>query len=1033
MFLTNLSLKRPVFITVIILAMVTLGILSYLTLNINDYPEVEFPYVAVTVVYPGASPEQVENQIAHKVEEAIAQVSGAKYIYTYIGESVALVFVEFTLETKPDVAAQDVRDKIGVIRSDLPADIDEPVVAKFDPTAEPIVSLAVTGNISIQEMTVLVDDVIKNRLEAVNSVGAIKVFGTEDREIQIDLDKNKLAAYGITPAEVVGSLRLENMEVPGGKLGRGESEIALRTSGSVEQYEAFGELPVTRRDGVQLYVKDIGAVIDGIKEQASIARYQGQPAIGLDVIKQTGSNTVEVADDIIREVKKLQQELPPGVNLVIIRDGSVWIKDSVNDVFTTLFLGSLLAVITVFLFLRDWRSTAITAVAIPASIITTFFAMKLLGYTLNYLTLMALVLCIGLLIDDSIVIIENIVRNLRLGKTAYQSASEAASELGLAVTATTLTVVAVFFPVAMMTGVVGQFFKQFGITVVCAILISLFISFTLVPLLASRHLKAEEPRASGLTGRFLAWFNRGFDQLAVKYARWLRVVLKNRFITLALAVLLFVGSLMLLPFLGSSFLPVGDTGEVMVYAELDAGLSMAGAARVTGKIEEVIAQYPEVQKVYATVETGEVRIFVKTAEKNQRDRSIFDIASQLRRDLNVIPGVRVTVNVFEGAVSYGKDVNLKILGDNFDLINPYAEQIQRIMESIPGVVDVGTNHQLGNPEWTVKIKGDAAADMGISTAQVADTLRTLFNGVVVGKFEDGHHRVDVRVRLAENQRESVSDLNNIYLLSTQNVTAMGPVLVPLSQVTETVFMASPGEINRFNRSNEIEVSANLEGISLGEFNKIFNERLEKEADLPAGVRIHAAGDAEMMDDTFKTMVMAMITGVLFIFFVLAALFESYIYPFSIMLAIPMAVVGAIMGLLVLGSDLSLMSMIGMILLMGLATKNGILLIDFTRQERERGVARDDALQSAAQIRMRPIIMTSMAMIMGMLPLALGLGPGGEVRAPMAHAIIGGLFTSTLLSLVVVPVIYSLLDDLKVKISGKKRVGGGGNPPTSHTT
>ena len=1024
MFLTNLSLKRPVFITVTILAMVTLGILSYLTLNINDYPEVEFPYVAVTVVYPGASPEQVENQIAHKVEEALAQVSGVKYIYTYVREGMALVFAEFTLETKPEVAAQDVRDKIGVIRRDLPADIDEPVVARFDPMAEPIVSLAVTGNISLQEMTVLVDDVIKNRLEAVNSVGAIKIFGAEDREIHIELDKHKLAAYGLTPAEVVGSLRLENMEVPGGKLGRGESEIALRTSGSVEQYEAFGELPVARRDGVQLYVKDVGAVIDGIKEQASIARYQGQPAIGIDVIKQTGSNTVEVADDIIREVKKLQQELPPGVNLEIVRDGSVAIRDSVNDVFTTLFLGSLLAVITVFVFLRNWRSTAITAVAIPASIITTFFAMKLLGYTLNYMTLMALVLCIGLLIDDSIVIIENIVRNLRLGKTPFQAASDAASELGLAVTATTLTVVAVFFPVAMMTGVVGQFFKQFGITVVCAILISLFISFTLVPMLASRHMNAEEPRIAGPLGRFLAWFNRGFDQLAVTYARWLRVVLKNRLKTMALAVMLFVGSLMMLPLLGSSFLPTGDMGEVMVYAELDAGLSMAGAARVTGKMEEVIAKYPEVQRVYSTVETDQVNIFIKTMDKRERDRSIFEVASQLRRDLSSVPGVGVTVNVFEGAMSYGKDVNLKLLGDNLEIIEPYAEQIQRMMESMPGVVDVGNSHKLGNPEWTVRIKGDAAADLGISTAQVADTLRTMFNGVVVGQFEDEDHRVDVRVRLAEKQRESVSDLNNIYLLSTQNITAMGPVLVPLSQVTETVFMASPGEINRFNRANEIEVSANLEGISLGEFNKIFNERLTKEVDLPAGVRIHAAGDAEMMDDTFKTMVMAMITGVLFIFFVLAALFESYIYPFSIMLAIPMAVVGAIMGLLVLGSDLSLMSMIGMIMLMGLATKNGILLIDFTRQERERGAERDDALQSAAQIRMRPIIMTSMAMIMGMLPLALGLGPGGEVRSPMAHAIIGGLFTSTLLTLVVVPVIYSLLDDLKVRISGKKKQQAG---------
>ena len=1020
MFLTNLSLKRPVFITVTILAMVTLGILSYFTLNIDDYPDSEFPFVGVTVVYPGASPEQIETQVAHKVEEALAEISGIKYIYTFVREGVAMVYAEFTLETRPEVAAQDVRDKISAIRRDLPGDIDEPVVARYDPMAQPIVSLVVTGDLSMRELTVLVEDEIKNRLEAVNSVGAINIYGAQEREIQINLDKNKLAAYGITPAEVVGSLRRENLDVPGGKLGSGESEITLRTSGSIDNYEDFGSLPVAKRGGVQLFIKDIATVTDGIKEQSSIARYQGQEAIGIEVIKQTGSNTVRVADDIIRVVEGLQQELPPGINLEIVKDGSIDIRDQINDVAMTLFFGSLLAVVTVFLFLRDWRSTAITALAIPASIMTTFFAINMLGYTLNFMTLMALVLCIGLLIDDSIVIVENIVRNLRLGKTPFRAASEAASELGLAMMATTFTVAAVFAPVAMMTGMVGQFFKQFGITVVCAIMISLFISFTLVPLLASRHLKGEETRATGPLGRFLAWFNQKFDSLAEKYAHFLKVVLKNRLKTLAMAVAIFVGSLMLIPFLGSSFLPTGDMGEVVVYAELDAGLSMAGAAKVAEKMEQVIAKYPEVQKTYTNVGTDQVKIFIYAGSKRERDRSIFDIASQLRRDLNALPGVRVSVNVQGSVVYYGKNIELKLLGHNLDEMEIYAEQIEGIMKSIPGVVDISNSHKLGKPEWAVRIKGDAAADMGISTAQVAETLRTLFNGVMVGQLEDGHDRVDVRVRLAEHHRESANDLNNIYLMSSQNVNTMGyPVLVPLSQVTETVFITSPSEINRFNRTNEIEITANLEGISLGEFNKMFNERLEKEVDLPPGVWIHAAGDAELMDDTFKIMTMAMITGVLFIFFILAAQFESYIYPFAIMLAIPMAVVGAILALMILGSDLSLMSMIGMILLMGLATKNGILLIDFTRQERQRGTERDIALQNAARIRMRPIIMTSLAMVMGMLPLALGLGPGGEMRSPMAHAIIGGLFTSTLLALVVVPVIYSLLDELKVKITGGK--------------
>ena len=1005
MFLTNLSLKRPVFATVTILALVVLGIVSYVSLKINDYPDVEFPYVAVTVVLPGASPEQVESKIGHKLEEALGQIAGVKHIYTNALEGVCITFGEFTLETDPDVAAQDVRDKVGAIRGQLPQDSEEPVISRYDPQAMPIVSLAVTGDLTMRELSKIVDDTIKSRIETINGVGAIKLYGAEEREIQIKLDREKLAAYKLTTSEVLGSLQSENMDVPGGKVSKDGLEMTLRTVGKVSSVEEFTGLPVARREGVQLFVRDIGTVVDGAKDQDSFSRYQGRPAIGIDVIKQSGSNTVALADQVLKTVESIRRELPPGVYLDVVKDNSVSIRSGVSDVQRTIMEGAFLAVLMVFVFLKDWRSTLISALSIPTSIIATFFAMSILGYTINYMTLMALSLSVGLLIDDSIVVIENIVRHLRMGKNPFQAAREATAELGLAVTATTLTVVAVFLPVGMMSGIVGQYFKQFGITVVCIVLVSLLVSFTLVPLLASRHLKTGDYVPRGPLGKFLSWFNRVFDQITIEYINFLKIVLRNRLKTLGVAVALFIGSLLLIPYLGSSFLPPADLGEINITAEFDAGLNLDAAGKITEELEGIIRSCPEVHKIYSTVRAGGASIYVKIPEKGQRQFAIEKTAGELRQRLNSVPGVKVVVNSRAEMIE-GPTVQYLVLGEDLDELQKYAEKAQKIMESTPGAVDVGISYKPGKPEVRVEVKRNLAADLGISTAQVSQTLATLFNGTVVSQYEEEGNRYDVRVRLADTQRQELADLSNIFL----------PGMVPLSQVTETVFSSAPNEISRYDRTREITLSANLENTSLGEFEREFMKRVEQELEMPEGYRLYASGQSEFMGDTFNTMFIALFAGILFIFFILAAQFESYIDPFSIMLSIPLAVVGAILGLLVTGSDLSVMSMIGMIMLMGLVTKNAILLIDFTKKQRALGVERNEALQNAARIRLRPIVMTSLAMIFGMTPLALGLGSGAESRAPMAHAVIGGLITSTLLTLVVVPVVYSYLDDLKKKIA-----------------
>lgn len=1013
MFLTNLSLKRPVFATVSIVALLVLGLLSYLQLDINDWPELEFPFVTVTIVEPGASPEQMEGKVAVKVEEAIGQIAGVKHIYAEVHENVCVVWAEFTLETKGQTAAQDVRDKLASIRNELPQDIEEPIIARYDPSAAPIMSLAITGDRSIRDLSQIVDDVIKQRLEIIPGVGMVEVVGDEKREITIDMDIERLNAYAISPAEVARALQGENLDVPAGDVADQNHKITVRTAGEVSSLADFKDLAVATRAGVVVKLGDIASIQDGIKDPESRAYYQGQPAVGLNVIKQSGNNTVRIADDILQVIGSLNQDLPEGVNINIVRDNSVRIRSSVDNVVTTLFEGSLLAVLTVFLFLRNWRSTLIGALAIPTSIITTFLMIRFMDFSLNTMSLMALSLSVGLLIDDAIVVIENIVRHIHMGKSPLDAAKHATTEIGPAVLATTLTVVAVFLPVGMMTGQVGQFFKQFGFTVVFSVLVSLLVSFTLVPLLGSRYLNTGEDQYRGVVGSILQGFQKGFEWFQSQYGRLLDYTLMHRWKTLLVALALFLGSLLLMPLMGSSFVPTSDFGEFSIILDLDSGLTLDSAARAAAQADEIVRKCPEVVTTYVSTSSSDARISVQLVDKTKRSRSLDDIAAELRSQLQKQPGYRASM-LFNAAISEEYAWQYRIQGEDLQLMAGYAEEAQRILEDIPGVVDITSSYRPGKPETRLAINTDRAGDLGISTGYVGDTLYTLLTGKIVSQYKEGEDRIDVRLRLQEDQRQNMDDLRRVYLPTESGKVA-------LSQVTTSIFSTSPAAIERSDRSREIVLSGNLRGTSLGEFNKQFAERTQANLKMPSGYRIYAGGDAERMADTFNSMGIAMVTGILFIFFILAAQFESYIDPFSIMFSLPLAMVGAILGLFIMGSDLSLVSMIGIIMLMGLVTKNAILLVDFTKQARARGEERNQALRDAAFTRLRPILMTSTAMILGMMPVALSLGAGAEWRAPMAHATIGGLITSTLLTLVVVPVVYTLLDDFSgwIKQHGRK--------------
>lgn len=1006
MSLPEISIKRPVFATVTLLALILLGLVSYQSMNVDEMPDISYPYVMVMITYEGTMPEQMDTQVTKKVEEAVGEAKGVKHIQSTSREGESEIGIQFNLDIDPAMATQDVRDKISAIRSELPEGIKEPVIVRYDMKAAPVVAIAFTGeSSSLRELSILVEDVIKPRLQKIGGVGQLKISGLQEREIELRLNRDKVAAFGFSVPEILQRLQQENLDIPAGKLTENAQELGVRTAGNFKDPHDFLSLTIGTRNNVPIYYRQIGTVADTVKDITTVARYDGQAAIGLEVGKQSGANAVKVARQVKAELEKIQQNLPPDVTLHMVRDDAERIENSIHEVWFDLIVGGVFAVIIVLWFLGDWRSTVISALAIPASIVATFFFMKLANFSINSMSLLGLSLSVGLLIDDAIVVIENIIRHRQMGKTAIDAAADGTKEIALAVMATTFTVVAVFIPVGFMSGVVGQFFKEFGLTIAFAVLLSLFIAFTLTPMMAALYLPVGQHHASGRLGRWWSRWNTWFDQLATSYAALLNKILQfHRKRAIAASLVLFVLSMLLLPYLGSSFIPTTDQAQFTVKVKTQDGPTIEALDEVTQKIVETLQQFPEVQHVYSTSAVKEQALFVTLVPKDNRQRTQAAVIGDARNKLNSIPGVRADFEQGDG-----KPVSVSLTGDSVEALGEIAEQLQKKMESIPGVQDIVSSHHPGTPNLDIKIKTEQANDLGVSTANIGNTLQTLLQGTVIGKYSAGDERVDIRARLAANERSRPENLQNIFLTSDKAKPDGQKILIPLSQVAQLEYTTSPSEISRYDRQKEIRLTANLEKTTLGDFDNRFYQDI-KDISLPAGYQVGATGQSEDMDESFSSMAVALGLAVAFIFMILAAQFESYSEPFAIMLSLPLAVIGALIGLFLAGSELSLISLIGIMMLMGLVTKNAILLIDFAKQRMQEAVACNDALVDAARIRLRPILMTSIAMIFGMLPIALSIGPGAEARAPMAHAIIGGLITSTILTLVVVPVVYSLIHD-----------------------
>ncbi len=1004
--IANISIKRPVFISVIMIALTILGYMSYEKLALNDMPDADLPYVSVAVTESGATPEEIESKITKKVEDAVQQISGVQNITSTVNSGVSQTVIEFDLSKDGEVAAQEVRDKVSGIRGQLPTDANDPIISKFDMSAQSIISIAAYGLDDNQEMADFIDNTLKPKLYAVSGVGAINVSGEDTREIHIKLDNNKLMQYGLTSSGVVNAIKNDNIDQSTGKVTDGDNQISITTTSKIQKIEDFKNILISNKNGTEIRVKDIATVEDGVEERTSQAYYQGNPSIGIDIVKQSGANTVQVAKDVKAALAQVQASLPKGMHVDVVSDNSTSIQDTVNDVMDTIKEGCILAVIIVFLFLNEWESTLISASSLPISIITTFICMKEMNFTLNTMSLMAMSLAVGLLIDDAIVVIENIVRHLHMGKSPIQAAKDATSEIGFAVIATTSAVIAVFFPMAMIEGILGKFFIEFALTIVFSMAVSLFVSFTLVPMMSSKMLQSGKKESKTFIGRFFRWFNDKFDALAEKYSHLLAVLLHRRLIVLLACGAMFVGSIFLVSSLGFAMMPTTDQGRISVSANFDTGITLDNASQKTKQLEEIIKKNPEVQYMYSTVNNSSATVNITLVDKKQRKDSARDISEKLRSDMSNLPGMEITVSAASmgGGGRGSKDVTYDLVGDDRTKVQAFAEKMKAEMAKDPQASDVGINTSAGTPEVKMTVDRDKAADLGVNSADVANTLSTLFNGSTVTKYDGGTDRYDVKVMLQDGQRKNLNDLDGIY------VSGSNGKLIPITQVTKKVVGTTSSTLHRYNKQAQVELSCNVKGAATGTFQNQYLAKIKSE--LPPGVSLSVGGSNGTMQKSMTSMVQNSVLSILLLYLVMAAQFESFVDPIAIMFALPLAMIGAIIGLFIGGSQLSMVALIGIVMLMGLVAKNGILLVDAAKERIKEGMPRNEALVEAGLVRLRPIIMTTLAMIFGMIPTVLATGSGTEMRKPMAEAIIGGLITSTILTLFVVPIMYTLLDGLK---------------------
>jgi len=1034
MWFTQVSLKNPVFATMVMLALVVLGLFSLQRLQVDQFPNIDFPVVVILTEYPGASPEIVESEVSKKIEEGVNSIAGINALTSRSYEGQSVVVVEFGLHINGRKAADDVREKVAAIRPALRAEVKEPRVLRFDPAARAVWSVAVLPDASLGkdktlspvELTNWADQTLKKRLENVRGVGSVTLVGGTKREINIYLNPQALEEFGITPDQVASAVRTENQDLPVGAIRSAEQERVIQIDARMQRPEDFGRIIVARKNGAPVRVEQVARVSDGAQETESLALYNGQRTLMLTVQKSQDENTIAVVDGLQKTLAALQLQLPPGLKLQEITDGSRQIRVSVENVRRTLIEGALLTVLIVFLFLNSWRSTVITGLTLPIALIGTFLFMNLFGFTINMITLMALSLCVGLLIDDAIVVRENIVRHVQMGKNAYDASMDGTREIGMAVLATTLSIVAVFLPIGFMGGIIGKFFHEFGITIVAAVMISMFVSFTLDPMLSSiwhdPSIEAHGKRHAPVTfydktiGRVTGWFDHATDWLADAYQNILRWSLAHKLTTVALALGIFVTSVLMVPLLGTEFVPKSDFSETTLNFNTPVGSSLEVTEAKARQVEAIIREFPEVRYTLTTINTGNANgkiyasVYIRLVGRKSRSLSIDQMSVVLRERLKQVPGINVSHVGLLDSVGGQKQILFSIQGADTAELDRLTQLSLEKVRSIPGLVDLDSSAKPNKPTLDVEVRRDVASDLGLSVAQIGSALRTLVAGQTVGNWRAPDDLTyDVNVRLAPQARNSPQDLNQLPFTIGTNADG-SPRIVRLNQVATVRESTGPNQINRRDLTREVSISGNVSGRSAGEVSADIKTAMESIA-MPPGYGYKFSGSTKDMAEAFGYAISALVLAIVFIYMILASQFKSFLQPLALMTSLPLTLIGVVLALLMFSSTLSMFSVIGVVMLMGLVTKNAILLVDFAIRAQEDGMGRNDALLLAAKVRLRPILMTTLAMIFGMMPLALALSEGSEMRAPMGQAVIGGVITSSLLTLVVVPVVYCYMDDL----------------------
>lgn len=991
------AIRKPVPSLALFLVLVIVGLVGFMRLPVTQFPNIDIPIVTIGIAQPGAAPSEIANQIVKPVESAVSDVSGVNHVTATATDGFANITIEFDLEVDTDRALNDVKDAIAGVRGDLPDSITEPNVQRLDVTGAPILTYAVSDPTqSIEDLSYFVDEVVARELTGAKGIGKVSRIGGGDQAIEVELSPNRLLALGLTASDVNNQLRQNNIDLGGGSGDLAGQEFSIRALGSAASIDDLAATPITLSGGGSVRLDDLGTVFDGAQDATSFAMFNGQPVVAFGVFRATGASDLTAGDNAKERIAGIAASYP-NASFSVIDDATTYTASTYDSAMATLYEGAALAIIVVFLFLKNWRATIITAVALPLSIIPTFIVMNYLGFSLNTVSLLGITLVTGILVDDAIVEIENIVRHIHMGKPAYEASEEAASEIGMTVIAISFTIVAVFLPVSFMSGIAGQYFKQFGLTVAVAVLFSLLVARLITPMMAAYFLRdgiAPEEEKDG-------FIMRG-------YMRILGWTLRNRFVTLMLGVGIFAASIFSATLLPTEFVPPSDTGRASVSIELPPGSLMDQTRAVSRDVTQIIQTIPEVQTVFVDGADTTATLRIGFGSKTTRDRSSFEIIDELDVLLADVPDVRLFVLSENGT----RDLSIFVLGDDVDAASAAAQTLAKQMNTLPEVIGASSKASLVRPEIQITPKAELAAEMGITSAALASTIRIATigdTGSNVAKFNTGDKQIPIIVRLEKDVREDLFRMAGLRIPSTTGAP------VPLNVVADLALATGPTSIDRYDRQYRTSVDADVaKGFFLGEATAAING-LPIALDMPAGTEIQAGGDAEIMAEIFTQFGLAMGAGILLVYVVLVLLFSSFMTPITILMSLPLAIGGAIFALYLYGAGIGLSVIIGFLMLMGIVTKNAIMLVEFALEAMKEGANKTNAMLDAGHKRARPIIMTTIAMTAGMVPSALAVAEGGEFRAPMAIAVIGGLLLSTVLSLLFVPSLFSVIDGARQRV------------------